>query len=824
MKRNIFLMIIVIISSIILTSGISHAITVIASPNPATAGQNVTVNISASFPPSAAPSCVIETNFGDGSPLLSVGTCTTSTCNLSTSHTYILPGIYTITAGSLTRTLPPLPPDPATTSITINCAPLTITTTSPLPTATVGQTYSTQLLTSGGQTPINFSLISGLLPPGLSLSSTGLISGTPTSSGNHSFTIQASDSCSTGAQRVQRTFSINVNCPALAITTSPLSSGTVGQAYSFSIQTSGGQAPITFSLASGSLPPGLSLSFSGLISGTPTTTGNYSFTVSATDSCSAGVQNVQGAFSITINPQSCSPLSITSSSTLTAGTVGQIYTQQLQTSGGQVPITYNLVSGSLPPGLSLNSTGLISGIPTTAGNYPFTIGTTDSCPAGAQNTQKVFSLAVNPAPCSPLSITTSSTLSSATVGQAYTQQLQTTGGQSPITFSLVGGTMPPGLTISSQGFISGNPTSIGSYFFTVSATDSCPTGSQSVQKPFSIQINPPPVSISVNPSSFTLPRGQSSSSSVNYQFISPISFNTTLSSSAGSFLVGNETIEINAIPLTVNIRSGTGRGSEVINIPVRVIERALQRNANSFIYTRTFTSTGDDMNLNAAVSFTITTEAGADFDIKRIEMYFENRRAEITIDRNYPDLKAFADIRFVGSGLLQGFWEVDGRVLSTVNQHLTFAGSITLQTPEIPTLPTFDPGSHIIRFIITSPVTEIPLPSIIYFVTSAEFEGKRFSIKLISPEDDSVLEYLPIKFGWEKLNTTTLFLIRFFDNPSSKPIFSAYAKDAFYALPEIVFKKIFSPGQKYYWKVEGFDSGNNIIGESSTWSFSFRKR
>jgi hypothetical protein len=172
---------------------------------------------------------------------------------------------------------------------------------------------------------------------------------------------------------------------------------------------------------------------------------------------------------------------------------------------------------------------------------------------------------------------------------------------------------------------------------------------------------------------------------------------------------------------------------------------------------------------------------------------------------------------------LQGFWEVDGRVLSTVNQHLTFAGSITLHTPEIPPLPTFDPGSHLIRFIITSPVTEITLPSIIYFVTSAEFEGKRFSIKLISPEDDSVLEYLPIKFGWEKLNTTTLFLIRFFDNPSSKPIFSAYAKDASYALPEIVFRKIFSPGRKYYWKVEGFDSENNNIGESGTWSFSFGK-
>ncbi len=740
MKRNIFLMIIVIISSIILTSGISHAITVIASPNPATVGQNVTVNISASFPPFGAPSCVIETNFGDGSPLVSVGTCTTSTCNLSTSHTYILPGIYTITARSLSCTLPPLPPDPARTSITINCAPLTITTTSPLPTATVGQTYTQQLQTTGGQAPINFSLISGLLPPGLSLSSTGLISGTPTSSGNYSFTVRARDSCSAGAQNIQKAFSLTVNpvaCAPLSITSSsPLSAGTVGQVYSSQLQTSGGQAPITFSLASGSLLPGLSLSSSGNISGTPTTAGNYSFTVSATDSCSAGAQNIQGIFSITINPAPCPVLSIASPSTLSTGTVGLGYSYQLHTSGGQAPLTFSVISGSLPPGLNLNITGFISGTPTAAGNYSFTVRATDSCAAGAQSVQETFTLQVQSLPPSP----------------------------------------------------------------------------------------PPPITISVNvvPSSLSIPRGYSSTASVLYQFTGTSSLNTTLTSSAGNFIVGSEIIGTNSILLTVNIRNGSGNISEAINVPVRIIDRALKMGSNRFTYMRTFTST--DINLTASVDFMITTEAGAAFDIKRIELYFENRRAEITVERNYPKLKAYADVRFVGSGLLQGYWEVDGRVLSTVNQHLTFAGSITLQTPEIPPLPTFDPGSHIIRFIITSPVTEIPLPSIIYFVTSAEFEGKRFSIKLISPEDDSVLEYLPIKFGWEKLNTTTLFLIRFFDNPSSKPIFSAYAKDASYALPEIVFKKIFSPGQKYYWKVEGFDSGNNIIGESGTWSFSFRKR
>jgi hypothetical protein len=147
---------------------------------------------------------------------------------------------------------------------------------------------------------------------------------------------------------------------------------------------------------------------------------------------------------------------------------------------------------------------------------------------------------------------------------------------------------------------------------------------------------------------------------------------------------------------------------------------------------------------------------------------------------------------------------------------------VTLQTPEIPPLPTFETGTHILRFVITSPVTEIPLPSILYFVTPTEFKGKQFSIKLISPEDEAALKYSPVKFDWEKLSTTTLFLIQYFDDPLSKPIFSAFTREASYGLPEIVLRKIFSPGQKYYWRVEGFDSENNNIGESDVHRFSFK--
>ena len=189
-------------------------------------------------------------------------------------------------------------------------------------------------------------------------------------------------------------------CPPLSITSSTLSQGTQGQAYSYQLQTSGGWTPISFSLAGGSLPPGLNLNSGGVISGTPTASGTYTFVVKAIDSCppfDGGPQWVQKSFSLTINPQQqqCPALSITSPSLLPAGTVGQAYTYQIQTSGGQPPITFQKIAGSLPPGLNLSSSGVISGTPTAAGTYyTFNVKATDTCQAGTQTEKKFFYLTI----------------------------------------------------------------------------------------------------------------------------------------------------------------------------------------------------------------------------------------------------------------------------------------------------------------------------------------------------------------------------------------------------------------------------------------------
>ena len=146
---------------------------------------------------------------------------------------------------------------------------LIIQTTS-LPLGTVGSAYSAKLAASGGTPPYTWSLTSGSLPAGLSLSTTGTISGTPSVAAKAtSLTFQVADS----SRRVQNksvTLSLTIAPPALLITTSSLPNGQVGTAYSVSLAASGGTPPYTWSLISGSLPAGLSLSTTGTISGTPT--------------------------------------------------------------------------------------------------------------------------------------------------------------------------------------------------------------------------------------------------------------------------------------------------------------------------------------------------------------------------------------------------------------------------------------------------------------------------------------------------------------------------------------------------------------------------
>ncbi|HXM98089.1 MAG TPA: Ig domain-containing protein, partial [Candidatus Dormibacteraeota bacterium] len=352
----------------------------------------------------------------------------------------------------------------ANLSITIIAATISITTTT-LPNGIVSSTYSAALQSTGGTAPITWSITTGALPAGLALAANGNITGTPTAPGTSNFTVQAADS-SAPALTATKALSITV-VTGLAITTSSLPNGVTNTAYNAALQSTGGVAPVSWSVTVGTLPAGLSLNAaSGAITGTPTAAGTSSFTVQATDSGTPS-QTVTKALSITIVQQ----LVITNSS-LPSGAVNSVYSATLQSSGGTPAVTWTVTGGALPAGLALNSaTGVISGTPTTAGTSSVTVQATDSG-TPQQTPTKQFNIIINPA----LAITTTSPMPSGTVGTAYNQTLMTNGGGvAPITWSVTAGALPGGLTLNATtGVISGTPTTAtGSPFsFTVQAADS----------------------------------------------------------------------------------------------------------------------------------------------------------------------------------------------------------------------------------------------------------------------------------------------------------------------------------------------------------------
>ncbi len=169
--------------------------------------------------------------------------------------------------------------------------------------------------------------------------------------------------------------------------------------------------------------------------------------------------------SVSVCP-ACSPIVI-SPGTLPNGTVGTLYNQTLVASGGTVPYNYEVISGLPPTGLTLSPAGVLSGSPSTAGSFTFTVTATDDNGCIGSH---IYTIVINPAGCPPITVSPL-TLPAMTAGIPYNQSITATGGTGPYTFNVTSGILPQGVTLSPAGLLSGTTSVPGNYTFTITATD-----------------------------------------------------------------------------------------------------------------------------------------------------------------------------------------------------------------------------------------------------------------------------------------------------------------------------------------------------------------
>ena len=354
--------------------------------------------------------------------------------------------------------------------------------TATCPAGTTGSQYSVTILPKEGAgcgqaSPQVWTVSSGAIPPGLTLSSNGtagaVISGIPTQAGNFTFYITVHNPykedppgtiiCNGDSSDKKFTIPINPGVPKLTLGPESTTTGTTGAPYSLQMTASVPDAK-TWSINSGTLPPGLAINAStGLISGTPTTAGTYDFTVLA--KVNADSRSDTKALEIVVRD----PLRVTgtdpfSTARRASTEVGVSFDATLDATGGFGTYTWSLASGQLPRGLSLED-GSISGTPRTAGTYAFIArvadaeGRTASYPARIVVAEK---------------LTVATTIfRPAKVGKLFGAKLKTFGGVAPDTWRITLGPLPRGVRFDrTTGTLAGIPKKAGTYRVTFEVTDS----------------------------------------------------------------------------------------------------------------------------------------------------------------------------------------------------------------------------------------------------------------------------------------------------------------------------------------------------------------
>src|SRR5580704_1098330 len=387
----------------------------------AAAGQTVNITATVTNDPKAG---------GVGWSLSGPGTLSAQT---TSSVTYTAPSPITANA-TATVTATSLSDSTKTAALTINLQAVSIALT-----PSTAQTDEQGKVTGVTATVSNDPLTKGVT---WSLTGAGALSGQTATAVTYTApasitTASAATITATSVFDATKTTTLTINLvPPPSVTTTSLTAGTVGTAYSATLAAANGVAPYTWSVTVGTLPAGLTLAAgTGAITGTPTAYGTSGFTVQVKD---ANNFTATAVLSIKINP---APVAISTTS-LPNGIVNSPgYSATLQSTGGATPITWAVTAGALPTGLTLAANGAITGTPTTAGTSNFSVTATDSS-TPALTATKALSITIVPV----LSITTSS-LPNGVTSAAYTATLQSTGGVAPITWTVSIGSLPAGLTL-----------------------------------------------------------------------------------------------------------------------------------------------------------------------------------------------------------------------------------------------------------------------------------------------------------------------------------------------------------------------------------------
>ena len=353
------------------------------------------------------------------------------------------------------------------------------------PTMYIGQPVHLQLIALAGCDVYRWEIVNGGLPAGLSLSLSGLVSGTPTTAATtqpwvvvHDLTApEGGPSWCGGDNHSERQFVFTVvggggggggstpapaptPQPALQITTASLGKATVGTPYTATLAAAGASG-LSWTISSGALPAGMALGANGVLSGTPTGAGNYSFTVRV----DGGGRSASRALSLVVIEK----LTATAAPEQT-WEVGRPLEVSIEAKGGTPGYSWK-VAGTLPEKTGFigdqgnGSTTFLKGVPAQPGTFPVVLTVTDS---DGVSTQVTVTLTVAP----KLQIKTFN-VGRAQVGKRYRLALVDAGGVGDRTWALAAGSLPSGLKLNAEtGVIAGKPRVAGRYRFTVVVTDS----------------------------------------------------------------------------------------------------------------------------------------------------------------------------------------------------------------------------------------------------------------------------------------------------------------------------------------------------------------